>query len=39
VYVESAQALPEDEQWRELRRGRAGQVSYQLLEWKGEAAP
>jgi len=31
VYVESEQPV-EDEAWRELRRARAGQVSYQLLE-------
>jgi 16S rRNA (guanine966-N2)-methyltransferase len=39
IYVEAADALAGDERWRELRRGRAGQVSYQLLEWKGEGAP
>ena len=31
VYVES-EAPVEDEAWRELKRARAGQVSYQLLE-------
>jgi 16S rRNA (guanine966-N2)-methyltransferase len=31
VYVESEQPV-EDEAWRELKRARAGQVSYQLLE-------
>lgn len=31
VYVESAEPL-EHHAWRELRRSRAGQVSYQLLE-------
>jgi 16S rRNA (guanine966-N2)-methyltransferase len=32
VYVESAEPVPAGEAWRELRRARAGQVSYQLLE-------
>ena len=32
VYVESATAVEPGEAWRELRRARAGQVSYQLLE-------
>jgi 16S rRNA (guanine966-N2)-methyltransferase len=31
VYVESERPL-EDDAWRELKRARAGQVSYQLLE-------
>jgi 16S rRNA (guanine966-N2)-methyltransferase len=31
VYVESERPV-EDEAWRELKRARAGQVSYQLLE-------
>ena len=31
IYVEAERAL-EDEAWREIRRARAGQVSYQLLE-------
>ena len=31
VYVESARAI-DDPAWRELKRARAGQVSYQLLE-------
>ena len=31
VYVESERAI-EDAAWRELKRARAGQVSYQLLE-------
>ena len=32
VYVEAADALEPAEAWRELKRARAGQVSYQLLE-------
>ena len=32
VYAEAAEPLPPDAAWRELRRARAGQVSYQLLE-------
>ena len=32
VYVEAAEPLELDESWRELKRARAGQVSYQLLE-------
>ena len=39
VYIESAApaapAAP-GERWRELKRGRAGQVSYQLFEWRGD---
>ena len=31
VYVESERPV-EDDAWRELKRARAGQVSYQLLE-------
>jgi 16S rRNA (guanine966-N2)-methyltransferase len=33
VYVEAAAPVPQDGPWRELRRKRAGQVSYQLLEY------
>jgi len=36
VYVESAEPVVPDEAWRELKRARAGQVSYQLLEWRGD---
>jgi 16S rRNA (guanine966-N2)-methyltransferase len=36
VYVESAVALKMEEKWEELRASRAGQVSYQLLEWRGD---
>ena len=32
VYVEAADPVEPGEAWRELRRARAGQVSYQLLE-------
>jgi len=32
VYVEGPWALETGESWRELKRARAGQVSYQLLE-------
>ena len=32
VYVEAPEALEPAEGWRELKRSRAGQVSYQLLE-------
>lgn len=33
VYVEAALPLPVSAPWHELRRKRAGQVSYQLLQW------
>ena len=33
VYVEGAQPAVAAAPWRELRRARAGQVSYQLLQW------
>ena len=33
VYVEAAAPVPEGGPWRELRRRRAGKVSYQLLEY------
>ncbi len=36
VYVEAAAAVPATASWEELRAARAGQVSYQLLQWKGE---
>jgi 16S rRNA (guanine966-N2)-methyltransferase len=32
VYIEAARPVEPSENWRELRRKRAGQVSYQLLE-------
>lgn len=34
VYVESDQPFAAGEPWRELKRARAGQVSYQLFEWR-----
>ena len=34
VYVESDAAFSPGEAWRELKRARAGQVSYQLFEWR-----
>ena len=34
VYVESDAAFTPGEAWRELKRARAGQVSYQLFEWR-----
>ena len=34
VYVESSEPFAAGESWRELRRARAGQVSYQLFEWR-----
>jgi 16S rRNA (guanine966-N2)-methyltransferase len=36
VYVESGEPYPAGAGWRELKRARAGQVSYQLLEWRGD---
>ena len=36
VYVESERSLDARGAWRELRAARAGQVSYQLLEWSGD---
>ena len=36
VYVESPEALGSEGGWRELRRSRAGAVSYQLLEWNDD---
>jgi 16S rRNA (guanine966-N2)-methyltransferase len=36
VYVEAASPIDLHPPWREIRRARAGQVSYQLVEWKGE---
>ena len=36
VYVESGEPFAAGESWRELKRARAGQVSYQLLEWRGD---
>ncbi len=36
VYVESDAPLAPGERWIELKRSRAGQVSYQLFEWRGD---
>jgi 16S rRNA (guanine966-N2)-methyltransferase len=36
VYVESDAAAAPQGAWTELRRDRAGQVSYQLFEWRGD---
>jgi 16S rRNA (guanine966-N2)-methyltransferase len=36
VYVESGEPYAAGAGWRELKRARAGQVSYQLLEWRGD---
>jgi len=33
VYAEAAEPVAPPPQWRELKRARAGQVSYQLLQW------
>jgi 16S rRNA (guanine966-N2)-methyltransferase len=36
VYVESDAACEPGGRWSELKRSRAGQVSYQLFEWRGD---
>ena len=36
VYIESAAPAVLGVRWRELKRARAGQVSYQLFEWRGD---
>jgi len=36
VYLEAASRMPVPESWRELRCKRAGQVSYQLLQWSAD---
>jgi len=36
VYVEAPERFVPGADWQELRRARAGQVSYQLLEWRGD---
>ncbi|HUJ87738.1 MAG TPA: 16S rRNA (guanine(966)-N(2))-methyltransferase RsmD [Burkholderiales bacterium] len=36
VYLEAASSLAVPEPWRELRRKRAGRVSYQLLQWSAD---
>ena len=35
VYAESASPVPAQANWLELKRARAGGVSYQLFEWDG----
>jgi hypothetical protein len=39
VYVEAPAALAVSSPWEELKSARAGQVSYQLLQWKGDGTP
>jgi len=36
VYLEAPEPLEAGAGWGELKRARAGQVSYQLLEWRGD---
>jgi 16S rRNA (guanine966-N2)-methyltransferase len=36
VYLEAALPMPVSAPWHELRRKRAGQVSYQLLQWSAD---
>ena len=36
VYVESSEPFAPGEPWREVKRARAGQVSYQLFEWRSD---
>ena len=36
VYVESDERFTPAGEWHELKRARAGQVSYQLFEWRGD---
>ena len=36
VYAESATPVDAQENWRELKRSRAGGVSYQLFEWSAD---
>jgi len=36
VYLEAPEPLEAGAGWDELKRARAGQVSYQLLEWRGD---
>jgi 16S rRNA (guanine966-N2)-methyltransferase len=36
VYIEASAPVAPGERWRELKRSRAGQVSYQLFEWSGD---
>jgi 16S rRNA (guanine966-N2)-methyltransferase len=36
VYIESPEPCAPGARWTELKRARAGQVSYQLFEWRGD---
>ena len=36
VYIEAAAPTAPGSGWRELKRARAGQVSYQLFQWSGD---
>jgi 16S rRNA (guanine966-N2)-methyltransferase len=36
IYIEAPAPLETEPPWRELKRRRAGQVSYQLLRWEGD---
>jgi len=36
IYVEASEPFTPGKGWHELKRERAGQVSYQLLEWRGD---
>jgi len=36
VYIEAPVALEPEAAWSELRRARAGQVHYQLFQWRGD---
>jgi len=36
VYAESSEPFEPAAPWRELKRSRAGQVSYQLFEWRSD---
>ena len=36
IYIEAPSPLAPGGPWRELKRSRAGQVSYQLFQWSGD---
>jgi len=36
VYVEASEPFTPDTPWHEVKRARAGQVSYQLFEWRSD---
>ena len=36
IYVESHEPFEPGGRWEELKRARAGQVSYQLFQWRGD---